>query len=64
MTYNMYFCIDPFSTRVYAGLGYASEIRAVSDGDSVMSTSDQGALLSCHEASPLEAGITALCQEC
>ena len=34
-----------------------SEVGEVSDGDSVMSTADQSALLACHEASPLETGV-------
>ena len=54
---------DPVITRVHNGLGYMSEAGAVSDRDSIMSTIDQSALLSCHEASSLETSVTSLYQE-
>ena len=38
-----------------------SEVGEVSDGDSVMSATDQGAL-TCHEVSSLETSVTS--QEC
>ena len=37
-----------------------SEVGEVSDGDSVMSTTDQSALLACHETSPLETSVASL----
>ena len=63
-SYTIYYTADPVIAGVHNGLGYMSEAGAVSDGDSVMSTIDQSALVSCHEASSLETSVTSLYQEC
>ena len=61
MSYIQYCDIlDTVITGVHVGLGCMSEVGAVSDGDSVMSTTDQSTLLTCHEASPLETSSSSL----
>ena len=60
---EFYNTTDPVIARVHDGLGYMSEAGAVSDRDSIMSTIDQGALISCYEASSLETSVTSLYQE-